>query len=675
MGQFINFKKAVQDKLERMTENNNALFVTDVSKEAIWETYLEGFPAGTNEILKERREYDCQCCKSFIRRIGNVVALEGNKLVSIWDIEVEYPFNEVAGKLSALVKSAAIRDAFISREAKIGVDFNHQQTESGEVNTWSHFHVELPSSFVNTNHPDSVEAIMGGIRDSKNVFKRSMDELTLDAGQTILELIEQGSLYRGAEFQDSVVEFVVAKNLYDNIPDDERDAWCWTTSRKTSVARIRNTAIGTLLINLSDGVELDVAVGKFEAVVAPTNYKRPNAIFTKRMVEQAEVKIKDLGLGDSLGRKFAVLDDITVDNVLFIDRDTQNTNATVFDALKSEATVSPKHFSRVEEVGIEQFIENILPSAKSIELMVENSHQSNLMSLIAPANAAAPSMLKWGNNFSWSYTGDIADSMKQHVKNAGGNVEGILRFSIQWNDDGNNENDLDAHCIEPDGNLISYPKAGDVQASSGVLDVDIVNPGSKVAVENITWSSRDKMQEARYQFLVHNFSHRGGIGFTAEIEYDGEIHSFTYDKELRQKEKVLVADINFSHADGIKFNKSLSSSLSNKEIWGIRTNAFVPVSSLMLSPNYWDGQEGKGNKHYFFFVDGCVAPSCPRGFYNEFLGETLLEHKRVFEALGSKMRVAPSDNQLSGLGFSTTQRNSVIAKIEGSFNRVIKINF
>ena len=60
---------------------------------------------------------------------------------------------------------------------------------------------------------------------------------------------------------------------------------------------------------------------------------------------------------------------------------------------------------------------------------------------------------------------------------------------------------------------------------------------------------------------------------------------------------------------------------------------------------------------------------------NKFIYKFLAIHKHVFEALGSKMRVEDSDDQLSGLGFSSTQRNSVIAKVEGNITRTIKINF
>ena len=65
------------------------------------------------------------------------------------------------------------------------------------------------------------------------------------------------------------------------------------------------------------------------------------------------------------------------------------------------------------------------------------------------------------------------------------------------------------------------------------------------------------MKEGRYKFFVNNFNKRSGkSGFSAEIEYEGQIYSFVYDRELRHKEDVLVAEIEFSKENGIKFIKS-----------------------------------------------------------------------------------------------------------------------
>lgn len=91
----------------------------------------------------------------------------------------------------------------------------------------------------------------------------------------------------------------------------------------------------------------------------------------------------------------------------------------------------------------------------------------------------------------------------------------------------------------------------------------------------------------------------------------------------------------------------------------------------MLSPNFWD-DKSIGNKHFFFMLDGCKNPDSVRGFYNEFLMQDLYPHRKTFEVLSAKMRCEPSDDQLSGLGFSSTQRNKLSVRVDG---RPYTINF
>jgi len=76
-----------------------------------------------------------------------------------------------------------------------------------------------------------------------------------------------------------------------------------------------------------------------------------------------------------------------------------------------------------------------------------------------------------------------------------------------------------------------------------------------------------------------------------------------------------------------------------------------------------------------FMLDGCVNDGQARGFFNEFLAEELTPHRKVLEVVGSKMKTDTSDHQLSGIGFSSTQRNSVLCRVKGSFNRVVKVVF
>jgi hypothetical protein len=674
--EFKEFNAVLQQHCEEMFKTEGKLFAVDIDKDELWNLYLDSFPPGTNEIFRERREHDCSCCKQFIRSFGNVVCIKNNKLVSIWDFDLkDATYATVVKALARYVKKATIKDVFVTKESKFGVVKNHEQTESG-VRTWHHFNVVLPKQFITRSSRSEAE-LKGEFRETRNVFKRSMEEITKDSIETVLDLISQKALYKGDEWKQALTNFFKFYKEYHKTPENQKDIFCWVKSIEAgpAISRIKNHSIGVLLSDIAKGVELDEAVRKYEAIVAPTNYKRPKAIFTKKMLEDAKKTVEELGYAESLKRRHAVIDDITVNNILFANKDAHSKmSGDVFDDLLKETKPTTKKFNKLAEVDAETFVKEILPSSESVEVLFENKHISNLVSLIAPENRNAKSMFKWNNNFSWAYNGNITDSMKQRVKEAGGDVEGVLRFSIQWNEENDNKNDFDAHCIEPSGNRIWFSKKRN-NATGGFLDVDIIKPHG-VAVENISWPTLGKMKPGKYKFMVHNYSHRGGRnGFRAEIEFDGQIFSFDYRNDIKQGQYVDVAEVELQKGGTFKMVKSLDSSLTKKTEWSITTNEFHPVSVCMFSPNYWDEQKGIGHKHYFFIIKDCKNETEPNGFFNEFLKEDLNKHKRVFEALGSKMKVEATDKQLSGLGFSSTKKNSLICKVTGTFDRTIKVNF
>jgi len=670
---FQTFKAAIERQMAVITANEH-VFTVDLTKDQCWESYLAAFRPEDNPLFKERTEHDCQCCKQFIRRAARMVSIgEDNQIATIWDIEIDEPgYQIVADKMAELVRSAPIKDLFISDEAHLGTDHNHQLQADGTIKQWDHFHFQLTRHTVDAHNLDTQ---LGQCRDSKSVFKRALDEISLGAIEIVIELIEQNSLLRGEEHLHAVKLLAHHKEAYLDLPEDHQNTYAWKHSALLGMAsRVRGTVIGTLLVDLSDGVELNEAVAKYAKKVDPSSYQRPVSVATKGMIEKAQKELTEQGFIDSLPRRYAVAEDLTINNVLFADRSIKPAMG-VFDELVAAVPDKVGKLDSVEEVTADVFINSILPKAETLEVMFQNSHVNNLVSLIAPVNANAPNMFKHDNLFSFAYNGGVADSMKERVKRAGGNVDGVLRFSIQWNDGDNNQNDFDAHCIEPGGNLIYYGNKGHVHPSSGMLDVDIICPGKAVAVENITYSDKSRIQEGVHNFLVHNYSHNGGTtGFTAEIEYEGKVYAYSYPKGLRQDERVMVAKVEFSRENGLKFIESLPDTQTSKEIWNISTEKFQKVSMVMNSPNHWDGNQ-TGNRHLFFMLAGCKNDEAARGFFNEFLRSDLKHLRKVFEMLASKMKTPKSDNQLSGLGFSSTQRNQVICRVSGSFNRVIKVNF
>ena len=663
---FSEFKKIFQNNFAEMTKDADYLYEIEIDKDEFWNLYLDSYPAGTNEIYRQRREFDCSCCRHFIKSIGNAVVIKNNKVRTMWDFHTgDTTFQPVIDALNAYLMTKSVTNLYVSKFAHIGTAKNFENLGDGNVTEWEHFSLDLPRKFVDTTGR-SVGDIQGQFRDTRNVFKRSIDEISEEAVMTVLELIASNSLYKGEEWKTVLEKFLEYKRLYDRAPDNEKDNFAWENSSKAGVVigRIRNHSIGTLLVDISEDVDLDTAVKKYEAIVAPANYKRPKAIFTKKMLEDAKKTIEDLGYMDSLARRYATLDDITVNNILFSNKDAAKriSGASVFDEMMSEATSSPKKFSKVEEVSVEKFVSDILPTARGLEVYLENKHASNMVSLIAPKNSDAKTMFKWDNGFSWAYAGNITDSdITQRVQAAGGRTDGVLRFSHSWNYEGmRNASLMDLHVFMPGSSQKSeYHNGKEIHdnygndervgwnrrrhyGSGGIQDVDYTAPApvGYIPVENTTFPSLEKLKDGVYTFKIHNWQLRSPTngGFKAEIAFDGQVYQFVHKKPLAHKEWVTLAKIELKNGK-FKILEMAENDTTPIDIWNLKTNQFVPVSTVMYSPNYWDEQQGIGNKHYFFMLKDCINPEKPNGFYNEFLKQELVQHKRVFEALGGKMAV------------------------------------
>ena len=702
--EFTEMRDRLMKHFAEMVRDVDHLFEVAVDKDEMWILYLDSFPAGTNEIYRERREHDCSCCRQFIKTIGNAVVIRNNQITTIWDFRTDdSTYQPVLDALSNFIKSHVVSDIYVSKFKKIGTLQNYEELENGKVKEWSHFYLELPNRFVDKSARSEGD-IKGDFRDTRNVFKRSLDEITIDAIDTILELINSNTLYKGEEWKGVLGEFKKYKKEYDKLTSDvERDNYAWEQSVKAGIAigRIRNHSIGTLLVNVSEEMDLDTAVKKYEQIVAPANYKRPKAIYTKKMLEDAKKTITELGYLDSLQRRFANLDDITVNNILFSNRDAAKRIVgadDIFGEMEKDVAVNPRKFSKVEEIPVKDFIENILPTAKDIEIYLENKHTPNMVSLIAPKIKNSKTMFKWNNRFSWAYSGNIIDSdITQRVQDAGGRIDGVLRFSHSWNYDGmRNGSLMDLHVFMPGSNQkVEYKNGKEIHdnygnnervgwnhrqhlLSGGVQDVDYtdVAPVGYIPVENTTFPSMDRLKEGVYTFKIHNWNFRNPTtgGFKAEIAFEGQIYRFIRREPLQHKEWITLAKIELKNGH-FEIIEMMENDTTPIEIWGLKTNQFVPISAISYSPNYFDEQDGIGHKHLFFFLKNCVNPEEPNGYYNEFLKNELLEHKRVFEALGAKCHVEDTEDQLSGIGFSMTKRAELIVKVKGATERIMKVKF
>ena len=645
MADFKVFSAAVNKRFAEMAQDR--LFVVNADRDTIWETYLEAFPADSNKVFRVRREYDCSCCRAFIRAVGPVVAIQNGAMTTIWDLNgLPEPFQTVADEMAAYVKSLAIRDVFLTPFSGLGTAASHEQIDGG-VRTYNHFSVQAPSRHVSS----SVAETSGALRTTHQVLLRGLSELKPDAIATVAGLIQDNAIYRGQEFQEQVLDFQALQERFLSISDQNgRELLAWTML-SSPVARIRNTVIGTLLQDLSDGVDIEAAVRSYETKVAPTNYKRPTALITKRMVEDAMAMIRELDLEPALERRHARFSDVGMNSVLFVDNAVRGKMKGGVEGLLMEE-VKPQKFDpeRATEISAAKFMEEVLPGSSSVQLYLDNDMIRNFMSLTAPVHESSGKLFKWTNDFAWAYTGDVADSIKDKVKRAGGIVENVsLRVSLAWY----NTDDLDLHCQEPNGNHVHYINKSDI------LDIDMnVRGETRQPVENMRWLKAPR--DGVYKFWVNNFTHRESIdvGFVIEIESSQTIKTFRYEKSVPNKGNQPVAEIEIKNGQvhAIRVADGIIAGSASQDFWGLKTLGLVPVNSIIVSPNHWDG-DATGNKHLFFILDGCRNPKPARGIFNEFLNSRLEKHRKVFEVLGDKTKCPVVADQMSGVGFSSTRKD------------------
>lgn len=654
MSEFKPFASLVHSKFVELSKQE--LYVT-VDGDLLWEKYLQSFPEGTNPIFKTRTEHDCSCCKNFIRNIGTVVAVVNGKLQSVWGISgAAYPFNEVAAALDALVLSMPITNLFRSSEPSYGAEQTKQMLEDKTVINWNHFHGKVASK----HFTKDVDKARGDYRTTVQVFKRGLEELAPSAVMQVLDLIDSNSLYRGTEHRAAVVAFKKEQELYLSFPAGsvERDIFVWANATGQA-SRFRNTVIGTLVTDLSSGIDLEHAVRGFESKVAPTNYKRTTALITPGMVKAAMKTINELGLEPALSRRFANIGDVSVNNVLWVDNSVKAHMKGGVEGLlmANVGTTTGRISSKSEEITISEFMTNVVPKAQGMSLLVQGKYLNNLVSLTAPVNPDSGKLFKWGNDFAWSYNGNITDSIKEKVKSAGGNVTSAkLRVSLAWF----NYDDLDIHVYEPTGNHIYFAN------KCGKQDVDMNAGGAhtRQAVENVSWTT---VQDGAYQVKVNNYSRREttDVGFVIEIENGGNLSQLSYKAGVQGMVDVCILHVKNGAIAKIDIAKGIEGGGISQEQWGVKTETFVKVKTLMHSPNFWDDNQ-VGNKHWIFMLDGCRNPDPTRGIYNEFLNSKLDEHRKVFETLGNLSKCPVVENQLSGMGFSSTRQDVITVQVQGA---------
>jgi len=715
-----NLNLKLQEQFNKMC-STQILFVAEVTGQEVWELYLSSFEDGQDPTFRDPQSstHNCNLCHNFIRRYGNIISVDENyNLMTLFDFEADEEYAAPIAAISAKLKESKISDVFFetftelnslnygkvtktSPIVQLGISSNTKRytkeeaelygvVKPNQVVKFEHLHLKLPNAFMDKSGK-SIDSIRANYRSDKDVFQRAMVEIPLDTLVLVRDLIQQGSLLDGPAHLHKVEAMIEMKMRYDLILL-QQDNWCWVNSNKFKYAKFKYELIGVLCSDLAEGVEINKACQTWNKRVDPVNYMKTTAPITKKQIAEAQKFVEEHNYIESFNRRFATIDDILVDEIKHINSGNgEIKSASIFDNVKATSTKHKKsEFKNVEEISIEKFMTDVLPNATSIEALLTNKHENNLVSLTTADIPDSKPMFKWDNNYSWTFNGDLAgkSQLRTAVQSKGGRVDGVLRFSHSWNELEANQSLMDLHVFMPGckvptigggpnvaGRRVGWNKRQDSQ-SGGKQDVDYTDAAPKgyVPVENITFPDMNRLPEGEYTCKIHNWSFRrtGGKG-KAEIEFNGQLFQYVYPATTNHQ-WITVAVITLKDGQFTISHHLPLAEDETKEFYGLSTNEFHKVNLMCLSPNHW-GTNKVGNLHYLFMLDKCKSPTSIRSFHNENLNSELRDHRKVIEVLGATNNIKSTDKQLSGLGFNSTVRDELIVKVQGSFKRMLKIHF
>lgn len=679
---FKPFSDQINNRFNAIQKDAN-VFISVLTGDALYDVYLASFPEGTNPIFRERTEHDCSNCKNFIRNFGGVISINTSDLSisTIWDGKHDYPYDVVSQKMREAIIAAGPDTIFRTFQAT----FSQQRSttlnsETMQTASYHHFYGSALPKFVTRD-----DSQVGEYNTGRQVLTDSFQRLNLSAVSTVLDLINENQLYRGTEHKAKVEAYKTALTKYNLLDDQLKRVFIALNATNPSVARFKNSVIGTLVEDIASGVELERAVRSFETKVAPQNYQRTSQIVSQKMVDSALETINGLGL--SIERRMANLRDVSINNVLWSSGEAQPMMKDgLAGLLAGSITTTPVKVDEknATDIKIDDFINGILPTARGLRLLVAPDLANNFMTLTTAVHEDAGRLFKWDNNFAWAYSGGTTDMISERVKAAGGNINAALRFSLSWF----NYDDLDLHVTFTGvgrnamrETIYFRHRGATTHGLNGGLDVDMNAGGgtTRTPVENIAFTT---IVPGTYEVKVNNYSKREQVntGFTLQVA--DTMGSTDYTREASPANGsstiCLTATVdaagNVTYSDINQSMKQRGQTVTGKK-WGLDFGQFAEVQAVMLSPNHWDGQN-VGNKHTFFSLKDARADEALRGIFNEYLNNDLAPHRKVFDLIGEKTKPPIADDQLSGIGISSTLQKAVIAEVTtANSRRLFKIVF
>lgn len=436
----VNLRDLVRSSFNRDTHAGVHLFSTD-APENLWDLFVSTL---TPEI---QQTYNCRACSRFAAQYGGLVVIDGDGIQrsAFWRPFTWIPeeFRPAFDRVCGIVERSSVTGAFWGAGPIWGLPENfgakHQRT-------WEHISLETtdPAHYAPSEHAANVK--MGEARTNHEVLARSLGELKAnpDAVKTAIDLLLSGKLNRPEKALPQA-EWLLAlqTKLAGEKNQRVRNNLLWKAAAEAPVGwcHVRSGMLGTLLEDVIESRTFHVIKARWDEKMDPLAYRRTQAPASAGNVLQAEKLVAEMGIAESLKRRFARKEDVAV-RLWEPTTPEKAAVAGVFGHLLKKSEPAARDLGSTA-ITWKKFLATVLPRAQKIEFWVPPT-LGFYGALVTAANPEAPPILQWdypdarnpvsnyqyaqGPRLHGSYPGTWGLKANQYV-----NVWAITPSPTRWN--------------------------------------------------------------------------------------------------------------------------------------------------------------------------------------------------------------------------------------------------
>lgn len=408
--------------------NVQKLFITNA--EGLWDAFINNIDANY------RQHYNCNCCRRFIDTFGGLVFIDedGNQIPALWSLDVPELFHASVKAVLDIVRLATVTGVFFTNKRVLGTP---------KTAEWTHYCVELPNSMTNIS---PIYRPYELIASSKEDFKSLMNglmEFSPECVDTAVQILKSEALTRPEKFlgfaQWLQKLHKVRKETKSN-RNKTNITWLAVATAPAGFCHVKSSIIGTLLEDIADGQDFNTVKAKFDSKVDPMKYMRSQSDPSEANKQRAEKIFETMGLGKSLERRFARLDEV---KTFWKPKEEEKQEAPAKGLFGHVKTKESNNKTKLPELTLppitmtwDKFNRTVLPEADSIEMWVPITSRF-FSGILTAEHADAKPIIRWDsednrNPFSHYLYQSASSSDKWNLKMGWVKVTGVCYQPSMW---------------------------------------------------------------------------------------------------------------------------------------------------------------------------------------------------------------------------------------------------